>query len=65
MDSPSPGKPEILFRRAFRVGDEVQQERQYDVSPDGGHFVMVQRGGSNQFNVILNFRDELEQKMTR
>ncbi len=63
VDSPSPGKPEMLFRRAFRVGSDDLGERQYDVSPDGRHFVMVQRGRSNQFNVVLNFLDELEEKI--
>ena len=63
VDSPSPGKPEVLFRRAFRVGSDDLVERQYDVSPDGRYFVMVQRGGSNQFNVVLNFLDEIEEKI--
>jgi serine/threonine-protein kinase len=56
------GKPQELFAgRYFASGHS------YDVMPDGKHFLFIQNaqksGGPTQINVVVNWREELEQHL--
>ena len=61
------GKPRSLFEGLSRLGsDRVLDRRDYDPTPDGERFLMVKRGEEampNQINVVLNWAEELEQKV--
>ena len=56
------GTPRVLFRDAGYQGS-----RDYDVTPDGEHFLMIKRKeapvGENQVNVVLHWSEELKGKM--
>ena len=58
------GTPKMLFRDPSYLG--VQN---YDVTPDGEHFLMVKRkdipAGENQVNVVLHWNEELREKVGR
>jgi hypothetical protein len=51
----SPGRPRMLF--------ELSRVRDFDVAPDGGHFVVIQEAEEfppvTELNVVLNWFDEL------
>ena len=50
------GTPEILFERSI-----TGEARNWDVTPDGEHFVMVfGESSSQQINFVLNWFEELE-----
>lgn len=56
-----PGKPRVLFEGSYEW--EQAFGRNYDVTPDGQRFVMIERPGEaapQQINVILNWFEELE-----
>jgi Tol biopolymer transport system component len=57
-------KPEVLFERPYRFLSSRWQFIDYDVAPDGEHFVMVQEvaddPGPSQLNVVLNWFEELK-----
>jgi Tol biopolymer transport system component len=59
--TPQVGEPKVLFERQFLGGN--QYGRQYDLSPDGQKFLMIQLAEPppppKQLNVILNWFDEL------
>ena len=60
----SAGTPTMLFEGAFRSGNVARAD--YDVTPDGQRFVMVQVGsllGASQINVVLNWFEELKQRV--
>ena len=58
------GTPRVVLAGGFRLvsGNEA---RNYDVSPDGQRFLMVQGGDANlsQLNVVLNWFEELKQRV--
>ena len=61
-----PGRPTLLFEGSFfELGSSLHN---YDVSPDGKRFVMVQREEalesiSERLKVVLNWLDELERRV--
>ena len=61
----SAGTPTRLFEGAFTSGAVARAN--YDVSPDGERFLMVQPSGedvsSTQINVVLNWFEELKQRV--
>ena len=60
----SAGTPTMLFEGTFRSGNVARAD--YDVTPDGQRFVMVQQGGllgGSQLNVVLNWFEELKQRV--
>ena len=61
----SAGTPRLLFEGAFRRGSVLRAD--YDVTPDGQRFVMLQQGGpdsgATQINVVLNWFEELKQRV--
>jgi eukaryotic-like serine/threonine-protein kinase len=65
-DNPEPlaGKPALLFQGKFK-GTTGLFGRNYDITPDGKHFLMIERGENksttNQVNIILNWFEELKQ----
>ena len=40
---PIPGAPKVLFSRAAISGDREDDPREYDVSPDGNSFVVIEQ----------------------
>ena len=61
----SAGKPEMLFEGHYHPTNASLP--QYDVSPDGQHFLMVKDGGAEQtatqINIVVNWFEELKQKV--
>ena len=59
-------KPKLLFRGDYAAGS-FNFKPNYDVSPDGQHFVMVKANKSvsaaTQINVVLNWFEELKQRV--
>jgi Tol biopolymer transport system component len=59
-----PGKPHLLFERAFAKGGPW---RNYDVSRDGRRFLMLKPANEDvsitQLNVVLNWQEELKQRV--
>jgi len=53
------GKPAVLFEAPF--SDPDYASAQYDVSPDGEHFVMIQEAGPTQIHVVQNWFEELKE----
>src|SRR6516225_4780687 len=55
-------KPKLLFEGHYETG-LLSFESDYDVSPDGQHFLMIkaseQESAATQLNVVLNWSDEL------
>jgi len=60
----SASRPQPLFAAAFAPGDTYAN---YDVSPDGAHFVVVNPGeeerSASNIRVLLNWTEELKQKI--
>ena len=56
------GTPRVLFRDANYMG-----QRDFDVAPDGEHFLMIKRKeapvGENQVNMVLHWNEELKGKV--
>jgi serine/threonine protein kinase len=56
-------KPRLLFQGRY-VDDQLREDRNYDVTPDGQRFVMVQAGEPNspstEIHVVLNWSEELK-----
>jgi eukaryotic-like serine/threonine-protein kinase len=63
----SPGKPRMLFEGEYFTSDWPLIGAAYDVSPDGQRFLMVksteQASAATQINVVLNWFEELKQKV--
>jgi Tol biopolymer transport system component/tRNA A-37 threonylcarbamoyl transferase component Bud32 len=63
----SPGKPRMLFEGQYFRSDWPLIGTAYDVSPDGQRFLMVksteQASSATQINVVLNWFEELKQKV--
>jgi serine/threonine-protein kinase len=62
----SAGKPKLLFEEPYLPTAATIQN--YDVSPDGQHFLMVkpveqEQSAPTQINVVLNWFEELKQKV--
>jgi len=62
----SAGKPRMLFDGEYVVGPATTSN--YDVSPDGQRFLMVQsaeqeRAAPTQINVVLNWFEELKRRV--
>jgi Tol biopolymer transport system component len=57
-------RPRVLFRAPFAANATYAD---YDVSPDGQHFVMLnsgeQEGASGQIGVLINWFEELKQRV--
>ena len=51
--------PRVLFEGRY----DATQHGNYDISPDGQHFVMIKRGEPAQFNVVLNWFEELGRRV--
>ncbi len=61
----NPGKPILLFDEKFDMGGYGIN---YDISPDGNHFLMIKSElpnpeALNDINIIQNFFEEVERKM--
>ena len=63
----SAGKPKMLFERKYFTSDFPLVGTAYDVSADGQRFLMVkdteQASAVTQINVVLNWFEELKQKV--
>ena len=63
----SVGKPHLLFERHYFTSDFPLVGTAYDISPDGQRFLMVkgveQATAVTQINVVLNWFEELKQKV--
>ena len=63
----SAGKPHMLFEGQYLANDWPQVSTTYDVSADGQRFLMVkateQASSATQINVVLNWFEELKQKV--
>jgi eukaryotic-like serine/threonine-protein kinase len=61
------GKPHMLFEGQYVTNDWPQVSTAYDVSADGQRFLMVkateQASSATQINVVLNWFEELKQKV--
>ena len=60
-----PGRPTLLFEGSFALGFSFHN---YDVSPDGERFVMVQSEEAparipERLHVVLHWLDELERRV--
>ncbi len=57
--------PRVIGRERLFAGNYSQYRwyRQYDVHPDGEHFVMVQNPPSRDVEVVVNWFAELERLM--
>jgi Tol biopolymer transport system component len=57
----------VLSRSTLFEGDFVQYrwQRQYDVHPDGSHFVMIEDPPGSHLEVVLNWFTELERVAAR
>jgi len=66
----SAGKPETLFRGAY-VRFSTGDGQPWDISPDGKRFLMMKEpeavapggGGPNKVNIVLNWFEELKQRV--
>ena len=62
----SAGTPRVLSEGDY-LGAGIQGLAQYDVSPDGQRFVMIQpiegEGGLSQIQVVLNWFEELKERV--
>jgi hypothetical protein len=61
----SPGTPRVLFEGRFEY---LPQAANYDVSPDGQRFLMIQAGEQDsaapqQIHVVLNWFEELKRRV--
>jgi Tol biopolymer transport system component len=59
------GRPRVLFEGPFRVGGPT---REYDVTPDGQHFLMLQdvqqpAARISQIVIVQNWAEELKQRV--
>jgi len=58
------GKPVLLFEGHYEVDPFSNDARNYDVSPDGQHFVMIKAEGDSrgttEIVVVLNWFEELK-----
>ena len=63
----SAGKPRVLFEGQYFTSDWPLVSTAYDVSADGQRFLMVKRteqaASATQINVVLNWFEELKQKV--
>ncbi len=63
----SPGKPRLLFEGQYFASNWPLVSTAYDVSADGQRFLMVktaeQGSAATQINVVLNWFEELKQKV--
>jgi len=63
----SPGKPHMLFEGQYSASEWPLIDTAYDVSPDGQRFLMTkgaeQAAEATQINVVLNWFEELKQKV--
>jgi hypothetical protein len=63
----SAGRPHMLFEGHYGARVFPQVGSAYDVSPDGQRFLMVkdvqQATSSTQINVVLNWFEELKQRV--
>ncbi len=61
----SAGTPKVHFEGTFQTANLSRAN--YDVTPDGQRFVMIQEGASDsalpQINVVLNWFVELKQRV--
>ena len=60
------GRPRILFGGLSLLSRVGNQKRDYDATPDGKRFLVVKRGKEylpTQINVVLNWAEELKQKV--
>ena len=57
----------VAGRRTLFEGDFVQYrwQRQYDIHPDGTHFVMIENPPRGHLEVVLDWYDELERLVAR
>jgi Tol biopolymer transport system component len=63
----SAGKPKVLFAGQYQPSPNPVPNANYDVTPDGQRFIMLKPGGQEQaptqINVVLNWFEELKQKV--
>ena len=63
----SAGKPKVLFAGQYQSSPSPVPNANYDVSSDGQRFLMLKPGGQDQavtqINVVLNWFEELKQKV--
>ena len=64
----SAGKPKVLFEGQYSVVQTGLMSTAYDVSPDGQRFLMLKpveqaQAAPTQINVVLNWFEELKQKV--
>jgi hypothetical protein len=64
----SAGKPKVLFEGQYLGVQAGLLGTAYDVSPDGQRFLMLKpveqaQAGPTQINVVLNWFEELKQKV--
>ena len=56
------GNPRLIFERSGMLSSPRMQ--QYDVTPDGQHFLMIQQAEqARSLNVVLNWFQELLEKV--
>jgi Tol biopolymer transport system component len=57
----------VVSRKTLFEGDFVQYrwQRQYDVHPDGDHFVMIENPPGSHLEVVLDWYDELKRLVAR
>lgn len=58
------GKPQVLFEGRFRLDDQKDPVRSYDVTRDGQRFLMIRDERepiTSQLNVVVNWFNDLEQ----
>jgi serine/threonine-protein kinase len=57
----------VVSRTTLFEGDFVQYrwQRQYDIHPDGEHFIMIENPPGSHLEVVLNWYDELERLVAR
>jgi hypothetical protein len=64
----SPGRPKVLFAGQYQPSPNPVPNANYDVSPDGQRFLMLkpraqEQAAPTQINVVLNWFEELKQKV--
>jgi eukaryotic-like serine/threonine-protein kinase len=64
----SAGKPKVLFAGQYQLSPNPVPTANYDVSPDGQHFLMLKsidqaKAAPTQINVVLNWFEDLKQKV--
>ena len=60
------GRPELLFEGRYDIARIPGGDQNFDVSPDGRRFVMIQRNERSapaQINLVLNWLDELRERV--